>query len=192
MGLFLSVQFPRFEIITLRFPVRGSSGRIELDPSCRTDHSTIWIRSHCKTPEAWRDPPLRPSWRICQYAKLRVSSCADSPWTRPPCLESLHKGILIIDRSIIDYSLRTLLAYNGSYGLCKHAHKGICRLCVIAIEVCRYARCCHFFTSLSVRWHSTPKEKMLVLSHFRVQKSMLAHKNKFWRYVGEPTYFHDR
>ena len=38
-GFFLSVS--RFEIVTLRFPVRGSSGRIELDPSCRTDHSTI-------------------------------------------------------------------------------------------------------------------------------------------------------
>ena len=40
-GFFLSFTVSRFEIITLRFPVRGSSGRIELDPSCRTDHSTI-------------------------------------------------------------------------------------------------------------------------------------------------------
>ena len=40
-GFFLSFTVSRFEIVTLRFPVRGSSGRIELDPSCRTDHSTI-------------------------------------------------------------------------------------------------------------------------------------------------------
>ena len=40
-GLFLSFQCPRFEIVTLSFPVHGSSGRIALDPSCRTDHSTI-------------------------------------------------------------------------------------------------------------------------------------------------------
>ena len=40
-GFFLSFIVSRFEIVTLRFPVRGSSGRIELDPSCRTDHSTI-------------------------------------------------------------------------------------------------------------------------------------------------------
>ena len=47
--------------------------------------------------------------------------------------------ILIIGHSIIDYSLRTLLAYNGSDRLHKHTHKGICRLCVIAIEVRHYA-----------------------------------------------------
>ena len=40
-GLVPFISVSRFEIVTLRFPVRGSSGRIELDPSCRTDHSTI-------------------------------------------------------------------------------------------------------------------------------------------------------
>ena len=90
------------------------------------------------------------SWRTCQFAKLKASSCAGTPWARPPCPEALYKRILIVNGRIVGHWQRTPFSHNGFDRLCKHAHKGICRLCVIAVEVRRYARCRHacFFSEL--------------------------------------------